>query len=188
MLIEALVRLGRLGLGQARTPHRVLRLTARGEGAEVEVVIDDRETGVAWPAPGPLRAHIELPEEGRGVRIRVVRPTRWKGADPERAPTLGDLLGATLSRVRQVARDQGQTLDTWWGAPGVLTQPWTTARWVSGDRRNSHGERQDLSGWMGTIRCGPEIGPWTDLLAAGEVLGVGQNVSFGRGQIELDWI
>lgn len=187
VLVEAIVRLGRLGLGEARVPHRLARLSVQGAGPAVPVIVEDRETGAGWPAPGALRAFVQLPADPAGLELRVVRPTRWKGADRRRAPTIGDLVRAALGRVRQVAREQGRSLDAWWDDPCDLDQPWATAHWVQSTRQNSRGDQHRLSGWVGTLRCGPEIAPWADLLAAAEVLALGQHLSFGLGQIELDW-
>jgi len=187
LLVEALVRMCRLGLGDARIPHRLARLSVQGADQEVTAILDDRETGAPWPAPATLSAFVDLPSSPREVELRIIRPTRWKGAEPTLRPRLGDLVGAALSRVRQVARAQGETLETWWEDPRSLGTPWTSARWVEVSRNNSHGDQHDLSGWMGTVRCGPEVAPWLDLLAAAEVISVGQRVSFGRGQIRLRW-
>lgn len=186
LLVEALVRLGRNGLGPERAPLSLARLEVQGAGPPVALVREERQVG-RWPAPGPLAAFLALPGEIGGVEVQVESPLSWTGARPDREPTAGDLLWAALGRVRQVSRAQGLPQPPPWPDPRRLDQPWDLAVWEGGSRRTSGDGVQDLSGWTGKLTLGPEIGPWASLLAAGAVLGLGRSVSAGRGRIALDW-
>lgn len=186
LLVEALERLGRNGLGEARVPLRLARMQVHGEGAPVVVIRADRRVG-SWPEPGSLACFLDLPDQPAGVDIWVQTPLRLSGGGSRRWPELGELLWAALGRVRQVLRAQGIRQPPAWPDPRRLRAPWAEAVWHDGERRTSGGGSQDLSGWTGRLSVGPQIAPWADLLAAGAVLGVGQAVSAGRGRIALRW-
>lgn len=186
LLVEAILRMARNGLGRARVPCKVALLLARGAGEAVTVLEEDAQVG-GWPPPGTLASALHLPYRPEGVEIRVRSPLSWTGARPDRWPEAGDLLWAALGRVRQLLRAQGLPQPEPWPDPRALRTPWQEARWVEEDRRSSVVGRHDLSGWVGSLALGPEVEPWKDLLSAGELLGVGRSVSAGRGRLELRW-
>lgn len=186
LLVEALVRMARNGLGPERAPHRLIRLEARGAGEPVTVIRDERAVGI-WPDPGTLASFAPLPYRPDGVEIRVRTPLRWTGAAPHRWPTAGELIWAALGRVRQVLRAQGLPQPPPWPEPRELETPWAEARWVDDARQPSGAGRHDLSGWVGRVALGPEAIHWADLLVAGALLGTGQSISAGRGRLDLRW-
>lgn len=186
LLVEALVRLGRMGLGPDRVEHRLTRVAARGEGGLAVVIDQDQERG-RWPQPGHLGRWMAAPDDVQGAEIAVRTPLSWAEARPDRRPTVGDLLWAALGRLRQSVRAQGQPQPPPWADPRVLDRPWAEARWVRDRRWPSGGGVQDLSGWVGHVVMGPEVQPWVDLLAAAEVLGAGGGGSAGRGALRVHW-
>lgn len=176
LIPQAVVRLARAGLGPDRVPHRVVELLARG-GRLARAVDEDREFA-RLPEPASLA---EFCRSGRASELETRSPLCLDTP----APTVGDLLWAALGRVRQVARSQGVALSLRWPDPRPLRRPWDEARWVTGRRVSSGGGPHDLSGWTGRITLDDELAPWADLLTACEVLGVGRNLSAGRGRFRL---
>lgn len=183
LVADAFVWLARAGLGRDRVPHRVVELLARGRGHAVRVIDDERDQA-RWPEPGELAGFCRT--DDAIDELITTTPLCLNGASPSRPPTVGELLWAAISRVRQVARAQGVALAHRWPDPRALGQPWDEARWVPGERRSSEGGPHDLSGWAGRVRLGPELGPWADALAACEVLGLGRSTSAGRGRYSLN--
>lgn len=186
LLTEALVRCGRNGLGPARIPLQLARLSVQGAGEPVDVLADER-AAERWPVPGTLASFLTLPYRPAGVEVLVETPLRWTGAAPDRWPTAGDLLWAALGRVRQAMRAQGLPQPEPWPDPRELRTPWIEARWIHGARPSSGQGLHDLSGWVGAVSLGPEVTPWAELLVAAERLGLGQSVSAGRGRLTLAW-
>ncbi|MCB9797047.1 MAG: CRISPR system precrRNA processing endoribonuclease RAMP protein Cas6 [Alphaproteobacteria bacterium] len=188
LLVEAIVRAARLGLGPERVPHRVARLLVHGEGQRVCVLVDERAVA-AWPAAGSLHTLAEMPEAVAGARVHVLTPVYWTGMDAARPPSAGALLNAALGRVRKLARAQDIELQRWWPDPGALTGRWLGPVWrerVRYSKRQSH--EVQLSGWTGTLEVGPAVAPFVDLLAAAAVLGVGKGTTAGAGRLEVEWL
>ena len=186
LLVEGVLRLARSGLGADRVPHRVARLSARGQDGPVDVIVGDLPHA-AWPAPGRLSDAAPHPGHVSGARVRTLSPLRWKGAHPGRAPTVGQALWAMIDHARKVNRAQGLAQPPPWPDPRALTGPWSEARWVTDSRGSSQGGEMDLSGWVGALTLGPEVGAWADVLAAAQVLGAGASTSAGCGRISVNW-
>lgn len=176
LIPQAIVRLARAGLGRERVPHRVAHLTAHG--ASPVLVLEDERERAPMPAPGRLLDHCAT---GRATRLETVTPLCLDTA----SPTVGDLVRAAIGRVRQQARAQGRVVERRWPEPDGLERPWDAARWVEDRRVSSKGGPHDLSGWVGRITLDASLSPWADLLVACEVLGVGKNLSAGRGRYRL---
>lgn len=187
LIVEALVRMARGGLGPAPgVPHRLGGLTVCGEAGRARLVEDERVVGL-WPRPGRLADFAPLPAEPRGATVLITAPLRWRDANPHQPPTLGDLLWASINRVRQVAREQGLPQPPRWEDPRALRQPWQQPQWHPARHQSSRQGTQDLSGWTGVARLGPEVAPWVEPLAACGVLGLGSAISTGRGRLMIDW-
>lgn len=187
LLVEAVERMARLGLGPARVKHTVQRLTAHGHGAPARVLEQGHECG-RWPEPGHLGQHLAVPEQPTGAELHLITPATWTGVGPAAPPTPADLVRAAVGRVRQLAREQRVALDRWWPDPRAQSGRWLEAEWVSGARfsQRQHA-RVDLSGWTGRLELGPEVALFADALAAAEVLGLGKATSCGRGQVRVVW-
>lgn len=189
-LVQALVQLAREGLGPGRVVHSLTRLTVQGAGSPVSLVAEEPHPAEPrWPEPGALAQFCRLPPQPGGAVLTLRTPARWAQAHPQRAPSPHELILAALGRVRQLARVQDVRLRRWWSPPEGLPGRWTGLRWVEGSRYSARqGHPVDLSGWTGSLVLGPEVGPWADLLAAAEVLGVGRSTSAGRGEVSVEWL
>ncbi len=185
LLTEALVRVGRLGLGSDRVGHVLERLDVEGEGAPSVIVAEDRVMGI-WPRPARLGAWARLPQAPSRMVVDLLTPLQT--ADNHR-PTPASLVQAALLRIRAVARACGTPMERWrWPDPGGLRLEHSALEWVGASRysRVSRGTH-DLSGWVGRLEIGGEVEPFVDLLVAAEVLHVGRGAGAGLGRISLDF-
>ncbi len=183
LFLEALVRAARLGLDGVS--HRVARVQVYGKGAPTLVLADERALG-DWPEPSPLAQALSIPRQVRGLRLRFERPFQRKGGRP---PSPADVVDAAIQRARGVARLQGASILHRWPSLDGLQGSWEGLRQERGTRASAsqQGERMPLGGWLGTLRLGPEVAGFTDLLAAAELLHIGRKTSFGLGRLALDW-
>lgn len=187
LIVEALVRMARGGLGHDRVPHRLTGLTVSGAHGRARLVEDEQLCGL-WPAPSSLDRFAPIPLEPRGATLFIVAPVRWRGANPHDPPTAGALLWAAINRARQLLREHGLPQPPPWDDPRAHRLPWQQAAWCAGAHRSSRHGVQDLSGWTGILRLGPEVAAWTEPLAACGVLGLGGATSAGHGRVLIDWL
>ncbi|MCB9796312.1 MAG: CRISPR system precrRNA processing endoribonuclease RAMP protein Cas6 [Alphaproteobacteria bacterium] len=187
LFVEALVRMARVGLGPERVVHELTRLSVTGDGHEVELI--RHEAGLAaFPSPGRLSDFARVPAEPTGALVHLGSPCVWSGVTHDRPPTATELMKAAIARVRKVASAQGVRPAKRWPDPNGLEGTWRAARWRRGERYSHRSSfNLDLSGWTGTLALGPEVAPFSDLLAAAQVLGVGKLTSAGRGSLVVEW-
>jgi hypothetical protein len=184
LLVEAMLRAGRLGLGPDRIPHRLLRLDAWGDGAQVRLIDSGRAIGLL-PRPGALLRHVHLPDAPARAEVELLTPVQapaWVGEPHPRA-----LLQLGVNRLRDLARDAGAPLERWWDLDRVEAR-WEELRHIQHGRWSQRqSARVDLSGWLGRFRLTGDVTAVADLLAAMEVLHVGRNTSVGMGRLGVRW-
>src|SRR5690606_28604619 len=85
LIVEALVRAARAGLGPDRIPHTVRRMVVRGDGAPATVLADGEVVG-RWPAPVTLAHAARLPDHATGARVHLVSRTQLDARRPTQLP------------------------------------------------------------------------------------------------------
>ncbi|HMV69402.1 MAG TPA: CRISPR system precrRNA processing endoribonuclease RAMP protein Cas6 [Myxococcota bacterium] len=182
LLVEALLRAGRVGLGPDRVQHDLIRLDVQGEGALTRVVDDGRAVG-AMPRPGTLLQHTRPPDAPTRATLDLLTPVQ----PPDRRLTPAGMLQLGAHRVRDVLRDLGGPPARWWDLDVVVAR-W---EWQEPARHSRWSERQeatiDLSGLWGRLVVTDGVAGIADLLAAMEVLHVGRNTSAGMGRVGVTW-
>jgi len=183
LVVQALVRAGRAGLGAERIRHRLDRLEVHGEEGPVWVIAD-RQEAASWPAPASLADLVDASEPDDAVVVDLASRLRLRR--DRQPPEAAELISAGIGRVRQLARLAGAKIDRWWPEPGAVQGAWVDRRFEKASRWSQRqGDRIDLSGWQGTLALGAEAHAFTDLLVALEVLQIGHGTSAGMGAIRL---
>ncbi len=176
------------GLGRQRVPHRVASMVLHGAGGPVQVIADSIEVS-PWPKPGLLSDFLQLPQQRpAGAWIELISPMQLRKASPHRPPPVAMILQSALSRVRMLERWMGLEVGRWWPALTCVSGLWEDAAWSAQQRfSRRQGAPINLSGWIGRIRLEGDVSALADLLAAGEVLGIGRGISAGCGQVRVAW-
>jgi hypothetical protein len=186
LLVEALHRMARAGLGPLRVPHRVAHAVAEGEGAPVELA--GSGSVPVWPEPVPLSRLVRIPAEARGARVDLVTRVSFGKRLEGREPAPADLVAAAMARARHVAQHQSVALPVRWPDPREAVGRWLYLR-REGAQRWSGRQRQEvwLDGWIGAAEFGAEIAPFADLMAFAEVVQIGRDTSAGLGVVQVTW-
>jgi hypothetical protein len=185
--MEALHRMGRVGLGAQRTPHQVERVSVASPEGPIEVYRDGATEG-CWPEQTMLRHFMRLPRSVTGAEIVMWGPLQWKQARRQAPPTVEDFVRTAINRVRWIARSQSVEIDRWWPAPHQIHGEWIRTRWMNQSRYSTRKQADvSLSGWVGTLQLDASAAPIQDLLRAAEIFGVGRNTSAGGGRFKIRW-
>jgi len=173
-------RLGR----QDTATWELATLVVHGAG-EPAVVVDGGRVRAEWPAPGSLQDRIRLPTTVHSATLRLRSRLQLDRAHTR--PTLPLLVRALVHRLRAVQRSLDLPAEPRWPDSSDLATL-DELRFEEASRASQRqGQQVDLSGWVGSLSVGPEIAPYADLLAIGEVLQVGRHTSEGLGSYTVHW-
>ena len=172
----ALTRLGLAGLGPERHPA-VMTAT------QVWTPEDPAEPMTAPPSTLGDFAGPDL--RGRSVRVLLQSPLRLGG---RHKPKASSLLTAIIRRIRALAQREGRTVAHRWPSRAGLNARVRGLEFIETSRFSvRQDQRLDLGGWIGEIEFAPGVAdPFLDLLAAAEVVQVGQHTSAGLGVIRVE--
>ncbi|MFH1465450.1 MAG: CRISPR system precrRNA processing endoribonuclease RAMP protein Cas6 [Pseudomonadota bacterium] len=186
LVVEALHRMARAGLGPLRVPHRVVHAAAEGLGASVALV--QTTPSPIWPEPAPLAQVVSLPADVRGARVDLVTRLSFGKRLGGREPEPSDIVRLALARVRHLAQHQGVSLPVRWPDPREAEGRWLYQRRAAAQRWSGR-QRQEvwLDGWLGCAEFGPEIAPFVDLLAFSEIAQIGRDTTAGLGVVQVGW-
>lgn len=187
LVIEALRRMARTGLGPARVPHRIVHAVAEGLGAPVTLTPDNPIP--IWPEPAPLVRFVRLPSAPCPARVDLVTRMDLGSQVGDREPQPADLLKAAILRVRKLTSAQGLAQPPRWPDPATAGGRWLELRWEGAPRFSKRqGRKMPLEGWLGRVEFEAEaIAPFAALLAAAEVVQIGKKTSFGLGCLAVRW-
>ena len=179
LVLEAVHRAARVGLGAERIPHGVDLEWWDGDGW--------RSAESSTPAAVPLTTLARpLPAEGPVVIRTVTRLRLKREGRVLRRPTVADLVEALVLRIRAMERRLGVSPAPAWPAPEPFGAPVRCA-WATGGRwSRRQGEEVDLSGADAAWAVdAAEVAPWADLLAVARTLQLGAATTAGLGVLEV---
>ncbi|HVA89512.1 MAG TPA: CRISPR system precrRNA processing endoribonuclease RAMP protein Cas6 [Chloroflexota bacterium] len=201
LLLNALARMARSGIGPMRVRCAVVRvdaLNAAGQ-AVAAVQVGDELNGqtpsplltAAWAARGAL--------SGGQTRVRVNLQSglclKREGGITTRPPTFAELIRALSRRADALARvycgEESAFPDPrpWLGAAESVRVADARVTWERRERRSaSTGQTMPLEGMIGWIDYaadGGTLDAFLPLLFLGEALGVGRGCAFGQGRYRL---
>lgn len=171
LLCRALVVMGHVGFGSARTQAKLCALRQELPNGSSRVAI--RGSGLRPSCqPFVLADYLALPLHG----VRFVSPVRLASRGPARAPSMDAVLDATRRRIASLS---GLDVDP---PDGPAVGEWQHVRTVHEQRYSRREGVQPMSGIMGEWHPTQELGLSSLLLlSAACVLGVGRHTSMGMG-------
>ena len=186
LVVEALHRMARAGLGPRRVPHRITHGLVEGEGAPVSLLSDG--PAPIWPEPRSLNRSLRGVGHGVDVRATLVTRVDFGKRVQDRRPTPADLLLLAKARVIDVARSLGVRVQL--DIPRVEDAGgrWEHLHFERAWRRStSQDRRMPMHGWVGSaLYPADRIEPFRDLLAAAELLQVGGWTTAGLGVVAVE--
>lgn len=185
-IVEAVMRMARVGLGSHRVPHRVVHALVEGKGAGASLVGGGPAS--IWPEPAPLSRFSQAPTEHEDVRVTLVTPVDFGKRVGGGRPSPAQLLLLARDRVLAIARLQGVRIPRPWPRVEQAGGHWEDLHYERGHRRSAAQERSmPMSGWVGTVGYpAVSIAPFLDLLAAAEVVQVGGWTTAGLGVVAVE--
>jgi len=194
--LYAFRRLGEMGLGRGRGQFRLAAATLHPPGEPPRLLYRDDDPGLAHPVtPFPLPALTATPPAvdhagAPPLTLTFATPLRLKEEGHFGArPTFPLLIKHLLRRAALLAACHGAGPPAWdhraWiAAAGAVETRAEQLQWRDLARYSTRQHAaMRLGGWTGTVRY---HGPWTPfrpLLAAAELLHVGQAITFGLGRV-----
>ncbi len=186
LVIEALHRMARTGLGPRRVPHRVAHGLVEGDGAPVTLLSDG--PAPIWPEPRSLSRSLRGQGRSGDARVTLVTRVDFGKRVQDRRPTPADLLLLAKARVIDVARSQGERVRLDLPRVEEAGGRWEHLHYERVWRRSaSQNRRMPMHGWVGSVVYPAErIDPFRDLLAAAELLQVGGWTTAGLGVVAVE--
>jgi len=201
LLLSALSRMARTGIGLARVPYAMVRVDALdAAGRPVGAVqVGDELNG---QAPRPLSLATWTTRgaaSGFHTTVRVGLTSslclKREGAITASAPTFVDMIRALSRRADALARaycgEDSAFPDPrpWLEAAETVRVTDARVTWERRQRRSaSTGQTMPLdgmTGWIDYAADGETLAPFLPLLFLGEALGVGRGCAFGNGRYRL---
>ncbi|NOT58859.1 MAG: CRISPR system precrRNA processing endoribonuclease RAMP protein Cas6 [Acidobacteria bacterium] len=191
--------LGRTGLGQGRGRFRLEQVESHGGWTDsaprlIYSAADELVRNEVQPLTAARLAARWQASEATRLKLDFVMPLRLKtgGAFLQTAPPFAVLLGALLRRLESLsffygggslALDYRALLEQ---ARDIKTTA-SDVRWVAWER---YSQRQDQripwGGLLGSVEYEGTWAAFAPVLALGELVGVGNNCTFGLGRIKLE--
>ena len=202
-IIVPFSELGRTGIGMERIPFAFERLTSRDlKGEESHEIFSSRDNLVR---PGKI---VSLSfEEIKGTVNRVpkrltltfITPTllmfnpddKKGGSKPVRVPEFHVVVKRLRDRVNRLATAYCRTeLQVDYKELGKKAEDVKISsvhgEWQERSRKTRAGERQSLSGFVGSITYEGDFEEFLPLLRLGEYLHIGKNAAFGNGWYRIE--
>lgn len=190
VLIKALQKFEKLGLGVQRSPFRLLR------------VINSREQRVLWQrgtyyitGMNTVRLTCQNWTNVTGAVVKLCTPLRIRrGEQLLKHISFETLIRNITSRIERLTERYGGWVDldevTQIQLLSAKVEMTREELWVEHLERYSNRlqEKMDFSGLMGEIEYEGDLTPFVPWLSAAQILHIGRNTTFGMGNIQVFFI
>lgn len=189
-LISAIEGIGKLGLGAARYPFKLDKITHPFDQRVIWESGDFHEIAVR----SMVLPYYSLPSVER-VRLKTITPLRIrrKGKLLEYIdfPTIVRNIAHRIERIGEryggwIDDQESQRIQALSSEISVVNEEW---KLVTMNRySNRTGEKMDFSGLMGEMCFEGPLTPFVPWLYAAQILHIGRNTTFGMGQIKVEFL
>lgn len=194
--VQALARLGEMGLGDARGTFTLLQ--ARVAGGSAAPFLEAQSGLRGWPAPVAWSHWLERSAgDTNAAQLHLLSPLRIKdGNEACMEPPSFDLVVRRLQgRLAQLCEAAGEDSPL---CPALAASQRRLADGVQlrhaelypvqvRRRSAASGQAMALEGLAGTLRYAGDVAPFAGLLALGSVLQLGGKTAFGFGRIDTSF-
>jgi hypothetical protein len=202
-IIVPFSELGRIGIGNERTRFTFERLVCRNlkdeQGREIYSTVDN----LVRPGEITSLTYEDMENAGKGaseqLKITFLTPTLLmynpdgkKGASkPVRVPEFHVVVKRLRDRINRLATAYcGTELQVDYKEMGRKAEEVKISsvqgEWQGKSRKTRDGDRQNLSGFVGSVTYEGDFEEYLPLLRLGEYLHVGKNAAFGNGWYRIE--